>query len=70
MSKRYYHKYNLGMPLIYFHNKELCVKDEMLHLALLDDTTCKGELAADTESIAHCFMELSCKLIHALGHIF
>lgn len=70
MSKRYYHKYSLGVPLIYFYNKELCIKDEMLYLAPLDDTTCKGELAAVTESIAHCFMVLSCKLINALGHIF
>lgn len=67
MNKRYYHKYNLGIPLIYFHNKAQCIKDEIFHPALLDDITW---LAADTESIAHRFMKLNCKLIHSLGHVF
>lgn len=68
MSKRY-HKYNLGTPLIYFHNKELGIRDKG-DVTPVDDTTCKGELAADTASIAHSVMKLNCKLIHALRHIF
>jgi len=71
ISKRCYHKYNLGTPLIYFHNKHYVLEiNEMLHLIVSDDTTCKGELAADTESIAYCSMKVNCRLIHTLGHIF
>lgn len=59
MSKIHYHEYNLGTPVIYFHNKGLCVKDKWGVYA-----TCKGEISEDIESIAHCFMKLNFKLIY------
>lgn len=65
MNKIYYQEYNLGTPVIYFHNKELCIKDKWDVYA-----TCKGELAAGTESITHCFMKLNFKLIHLFRYIF
>lgn len=37
----------------------------MLHLIFLNDTSYKGELAADAESIFHWFMKLNCELIHS-----
>lgn len=37
----------------------------MLYLILLNDTSYKGELVADAESIFHWFMKLICELIHS-----
>lgn len=65
MSKIYYSEYNLETPVTYFHNKGLCIKEKWDVYA-----TCKGELAADTESITHCFIKLNFKLIHLFRYLF